>query len=360
MVVREGRRGMSISMETQGAREPGLATTRGKADVGSLAVVVDALPVGVLVVDESGQIVLANDAAVDIFGWTADQLLRRPVEDLIPEEQWSSHRDHRAEYAKNPSVRRMDQGRLLRALRADGSMVVVDAALSPVVLDGIAHVVVTVWDMTERVDAEQVARREESWRAVLDDRMRIARDLHDSVIQDLFATGLTVANVMSASDETVTAMLERVAEQLDTAIRRLREAVFQLHAHFSPDDNFQWLVRDATRVLGFEPGLTVTGDLTALTSDLLIDIEVVLRECLSNVSRHAEASEAHITVEVGDEVVVSVADNGVGLEGGGRESMGTGFRSLEERARQRGGQTLVESSPGEGTTVVWRVPLPSR
>lgn len=351
---------MSVEMERQGAGKPGLATAGGKVDVGTLALVVDALAVGVLVVDESGQIALANDAAGDIFGWTADQLLGRTVEDLIPEEQSSSHRHHRAEYARSPSVRQMEEGRLVRALRADGSVVVVEAALSPVVLDGMAHVVATVWDVTARVDAEQTARREESWRAVLDDRMRIARDLHDSVIQDLFATGLTVANVMSASDEPLTAMLERVAEQLDTAIRRLRESVFQLHAHFSPDDNFQWLVRDATRVLGFEPGLTVRGDLTALTPDLLIDIEVVLRECLSNVSRHAEASKAHISVEVEDEVVVSLVDNGVGLEGGGMASMGTGFRSLEERARQRGGRTVVESSPGNGTTVVWRVPLRSR
>lgn len=360
MVVRKGAAEMSVGMERSGTGTPRLATEGDKVGVGPLALIFDALPIGVLVVEESGRMVLANRAAGDIFGWAPEQMVGGPVENLIPEELRAIHRGHRDEYAVSPAIRPMGKGRLLRGRRSDGSSMVVEAALSPITLQGVAHVVAVVRDVTEEVDAENLARREESWRAVLDDRMRIARDLHDSVIQDLFATGLTVANVMSAAEEPVTGVLERVVSQLDTSIRRLREAVFQLHAHFSPDDDFQWLARDAARVLGFQPELIVDGDLTALTPDLLVDIEVVLRECLSNVARHAEASQAIITVGIHDgEVVVTVADNGVGMESIGRVSMGTGFRSLEERARQRGGRTAVDSSSVDGTTVSWMVPLRS-
>lgn len=360
MVVREGRRDLSTGIEGPGMGTSRRSTAGAKIDVDSLALIVDALPVGIVVVDESGRIVLANNAAADTFGWAPHQMLGRPVEDLIPEELQTTHSSQRGEYVLDPSPRPMGTGRLLRGRRSDGSTILVEAALSPIVLGGVTHVVTSIRDITEQVDAEQIARREESWRAVLDDRMRIARDLHDSVIQDLFATGLTVANIMSVSDEPVTTTLERVVTQLDTSIRRLREAVFQLHAHFSPDDNFQWLVRDATRVLGFEPKLIVRGDLSGLTPDLLVDIEVVLRECLSNVARHAQASGAIVTIGIDDrELVVKVADNGMGMVGAGQASMGTGFRSLEERARQRGGHTAVEASAEDGTTVTWRVPLRS-
>ncbi len=346
-----------------GTERPGtdalrLARQGGVLDYDSLAVTIDALPLGLLVVDESGRIVLTNTAAGEIFGWPPGRLVDRSVENLIPEDVRANHRRYRSDYAQSPSVRRMGAGRFLRCLRSDGSTLTAEVALSPIVVGGIPHVVTTVRDITEQVDAEQVARREESWRAVLDDRMRIARDLHDSVIQDLFATGLTVANLLSISEESMTGALERVISQLDTSIRRLREAVFQLHANFPPDDGFQWVVRDATRVLGFEPRLIVRGDLRLVTPDLLVDVEVVLRECLSNVARHARATETSITIEQDvDEVIVTVADNGVGMESGAAPAIGTGFRSLDERARQRGGRTSVESSPADGTNVVWRVPL---
>jgi signal transduction histidine kinase len=185
--------------------------------------------------------------------------------------------------------------------------------------------------------------------------MRIARDLHDSVIQELFAAGLTLAGIEASVgapfDETITEVIER----LDGGMRRLREAVFGLHGRRGARD-IPILVKEAGRILGFEPDLTVVGDEVEMPDALWGDIDKVIRECLTNVARHSGATEASVRVSLTpDEVTVKVTDNGRGLEG--RSESGTGFRSLEERAATRGGVLEVGESAAGGATISWRVPV---
>jgi signal transduction histidine kinase len=211
------------------------------------------------------------------------------------------------------------------------------------------------------VALELAGRRRDAERlALLEDRDRIARDLHDTVIQRLFATAMTL---MSASKITqrrdVAVRVQRAVDDLDDTIRQIRSTIFALQT--PPDDqglrNRLHQVADAaTENLGFAPSVRLDGLLdTAVPDEIGEHLVAVAREALSNVARHARAGEAHLAVDVRDEeVVLRVEDDGVGIPEGGRRS---GLRNMAERAEGLGGSFQTRPRPGGGTLLVWRAPL---
>ncbi len=203
------------------------------------------------------------------------------------------------------------------------------------------------------------ALRDQSMIAVLEDRDRIARDLHDLVIQRLFATGLQLQGIHRLVDPDVQERVGRAVEDIDATIRDLRAAIFALHhqpGHRSLRADVQSLVAEYAESLGFRPRLTCAGPLdTAVPVTVRPQILAAIRESLSNVVRHAQASEVTVDVIVADgEVVTRVADNGVGFDAGHRQS---GLRNLQERANTLGGTVLVQSNQPHGTVLELRAPL---
>uniref|UniRef100_UPI003221C3D8 GAF domain-containing sensor histidine kinase n=1 Tax=Intrasporangium sp. TaxID=1925024 RepID=UPI003221C3D8 len=208
-------------------------------------------------------------------------------------------------------------------------------------------------------------RRNRSTMALLEDRERIARDMHDHVIQRLFATGLSLQSAMPLTIHPV--VRERVLEavdDLDTAIKDIRHTIFELHRAGTGSGDMSDAVAELHAVtldyldaLGFAPELTVEGRIDALGGDLRRDVVAVLREGLANAARHAHASRVRARVTVGSHVTVQVQDDGVGLS---RDALRSGLANLAHRAGQRGGALEVVGQPGEGTTLTWRVPRPSR
>lgn len=200
--------------------------------------------------------------------------------------------------------------------------------------------------------------------AVLADRDRIARDLHDVVIQRLFATGLMLQSAVrrAAGAEIEDRLLGAVAD-LDTTIRDIRSAIFEL-SHDGPATALPAQIRDIAAIalptLGLRPDVVLEGPLESAVPDALRpDILAILMESLSNAARHA--SPTHIDVHVCIEgsgpdacVVIRVRDNGRGFAVPDHES---GLRNMRQRALARGGTFTVESVPGEGTLVCWRAPL---
>jgi signal transduction histidine kinase len=202
--------------------------------------------------------------------------------------------------------------------------------------------------------------------ATLEDRERIARDLHDTVIQRLFAVGLGLqATLRLVDDPAVTNRLMTAVDDLDITVRDIRAAIFELHAsRLSGTSVRQQLIQlsvESARGLGFDPTVRFDGPIdTAVTESLADELFAVVREALSNVAKHAHATAAEISIDVRDSTLgVRIADNGVGYELAARR--GQGIENLTARATRLGGGFEITGTDGvdHGTTVTWRVPLPT-
>ena len=205
--------------------------------------------------------------------------------------------------------------------------------------------------------AQAVVDREEL--AVISDRERIARDLHDVVIQRLFATGLQLQGVASlVGDPAIGTRLERAVDELDLTIKAIRGTIFELQLRQTDSlrAEIRSLVREYVPVLGFSPAVLTSGPIdTAVPMQVREQLLPVLREAVSNVARHALADHAQIEVHVSDrDLRLSVVDDGIGVAGDAAES---GLRNVRRRAAGLGG--FVELTPNEprGTALVWQVPL---
>jgi len=205
--------------------------------------------------------------------------------------------------------------------------------------------------------AQAIADRAEL--AIVTDRDRIARDLHDLVIQRLFATGLQLQGARRfAGSEEVMQRIDTAVADLDLTIRDIRTTIFELqNAHrFSVRVDLSVLTKEYAPVLGFTPTVRTSGPVdTAISSDLGEQVRAVLREALANVARHAEASTTVVELEVTDgDATLRVADDGVGL---GDDLHESGLCNLRQRAVERNGMLRFYPNQPRGTVLEWRVPL---
>ncbi len=206
------------------------------------------------------------------------------------------------------------------------------------------------------------ARRYAEQVTMLHDRERIARDLHDLVIQRLYATGMSLQGALPLiARPEVTERVSRAVDALDDTIGEIRSAIFALQARHDitrPGLRGQLLgiADEMTGPLGFAPSLSLSSGLDEqVPPGIAAQGMHVLREALSNAARHAAASRVDVTVEAGRDLVVVVRDNGSGMQDSTRRS---GLANLAERARQLGGTLHVGAADGGGTELRWQVPLP--
>jgi signal transduction histidine kinase len=237
--------------------------------------------------------------------------------------------------------------------RKDGRPVYSTTEIEP--LQSFAAQAAIAMELAERRrDAEEIA--------VLKDRDRIARDLHDLAIQRLFATGMTLQSAgRFIEHEEAAERVVRAVDDLDETIKIIRSTIFGLRARDGGAGTglrarVVRAVGEATPVLGFAPSVRMEGlvdtDVPQETADHVI---AVLSEALTNIARHSGAHRADVALETdGREVRLTVADNGRGIPSGGRRS---GLRNMAERAEQLGGSLRVDCPEGGGTTLVWLVPV---
>ena len=195
--------------------------------------------------------------------------------------------------------------------------------------------------------------------AVLEDRERIARDLHDKVIQRLFAAGMVLQTMVPVPGREETSnRIHDVVDELDLTIREIRSTIFALQ---TPSQrglrvSIFAVVDGARELLGFSPELHIDGPVDTLVSEKTAEhMLAVLQETLSNVAQHAGASQVSVVVEAGADVVVRVTDNGKGLPTSPPE--GRGLRNLRYRAGTMGGELMAARLDTGGTVVEWRVPV---
>ena len=449
---------------------------------------IDSAPDGLVIVDESGQILLANRQAEDMFGYHRDQLLGQPVELLLPSEIRDEHQAHRRSYQAAPRTRTMGSGLRLEAIRRNDSRFPVEISLSPLVgEDGRALVIAAVRDITERVEAEALDREirhgldvvedgvfmfdaatlrfryvnegavaqvgysrtellgmtpvdlkpeftDASFRQLLEplltaetssvhlttlhrhrdgtsfpveiflqspspthgedqacvalvrdirerldqeqelasalqqasllaDRERMARDMHDTVIQELFASGMALQATTTTIDNQETAdRIMAVVDSIDLAIKQIRGTIFDLRTNQAPGRDVEGqlhAVAESTReALGFRPSIAIAGDVSDVPERIIDHLLPTMREALANTARHAEASRVEVEIETDDQnLVLRVVDNGVGLpdEAAGR-GQGQGLRNMQDRAVALGGSCRIAAHEFGGTEVLWRVP----
>ncbi|HEY0638063.1 MAG TPA: GAF domain-containing protein [Pseudonocardiaceae bacterium] len=198
--------------------------------------------------------------------------------------------------------------------------------------------------------------------AVHADRDRIARDLHDHVIQRLFAIGLVMQGVQrQVAGGPAHERLGRAIEQLDHTISEIRTTILQLHSPTDRPDNglrhrLLQAVTDLTAAAEIKPTVRMSGPVdTVVPPEVGEHVEAVLREAVSNAVRHAGAGQLVVTVDVADDLTVEVVDDGVGMPAHVGRS---GLRNVEHRAESLGGELRLVRAGDHGTRLIWRVPLP--
>src|SRR5581483_9420600 len=201
--------------------------------------------------------------------------------------------------------------------------------------------------------------------ALAEDRERIAADLHDTVIQRLFATGLALEASRRLASPELGGRLDQAVADLDETIKQIRSAIFALEAPRLPGRGLRSelvaLATEAAATLGFEPHIRLDGPLDSAVDSAVGDhLLATLREALANVARHARATLVDVDVFVNGtgELLVCVTDDGVGPLRSERVG-GNGLANIARRAEAYGGEMVLEPAPGgQGARLTWRVPGP--
>jgi two-component system CheB/CheR fusion protein len=324
---------------------------------------IDTAPDGFVVVDEGGLIVFANQTVEHLFGFEPKELLGSPVSLLIPERFHGVHSDHRTSYMKDPRVRPMGLGLDLVGRRKDGSEFPVEISLSPLKTPERTLYTAIVRDISERKTMEDERLSLEMQLETERERDRIAMDLHDGIMQDIYASSLGLELALGAGDASAETIegIERVIDQLQTVVRNIRSYIFDLRprefngnlseAVSSLAHEFQQNSQVATEVeisASAEPSLA-----TSLT------VYNIAHESLSNIQRHAQAELVKIKLAVNEgSGHLLIVDDGVGFELGSDQGQShRGLRNMFARARSIEGELELDSSPGNGTRLSLRFPL---
>jgi signal transduction histidine kinase len=209
-----------------------------------------------------------------------------------------------------------------------------------------------------------IARSDQQRVALLEDRDRIARDLHDHVIQQLFAIGLSLEGLASTvgPNHAVAEKLRERVDDIDRTIRQIRTSIFELRgplggqAANGPRQRLVEISTELSTALGFSPRIAFSGNLdSALDGALADDAVACVREALTNVAKHAKARAVEVDVSVAaGELAITVLDDGVGIANTGRSS---GLANLRARAEGYGGSFSVGERATGGTQLLWKAPL---
>lgn len=309
-----------------------------------------------------------NSGAAEQSGYDRDTLLAMTFRDITPQ-----YTDHEIRVMLAPLVSGETEALQFLTVerRRDGVDIPVEIVLQTqdtTEPGATRSFVAIVRDVRERLETEERLWQAQQELRLVEDHERIARDLHDTVIQQLFASGMTLQGASTRIKEPAVAdRVAAVVDDLDRTIREIRSVIFGLQtlgtATGGRRTEILEIAAENRAILGFAPRVRFDGPAETITDDIASHLLPTLREALANVARHADASSVAVTIEVGDRVVMRVDDNGVGIPertiatGNGN---GNGLRNMVERATHLGGCCTVRARPEGGTTIEWSVPSDAR
>ncbi len=334
---------------------------RAAAAQAELATIVNSSSDAIFSTSVEGRITNWNPAAEELFGFSSVEILGEHITALVPGHASAILEELLGAASEGQQHEALDT----RWRRRDSREVDVAVSISSL-KDSVGNLIgfsLIVRDSSERKHAENELRLLRDHSVLADDRERIARDLHDHVIQRLFAAGLGLQSSLAWVSEAKAH--ERISESvdiLDEIIREIRNTIFSLAARDRYDATLRSQVLEAVQqtvtALGFEPLVEFIGQVDAdVPSPIIPHVVACVREALSNVARHARASSALVQLDVSANMLkVTVSDDGVGI---GAHTRSSGLGNLADRARLLGGTFEISNMATGGTRVEWIVPIES-
>jgi PAS domain S-box-containing protein len=333
-----------------------------EADAERVRQLLDSTHDGMFIFDgDSLHFTYVNQGAIEQVGYQREQLLSMTPLHIAPE---FTEPQFRALLAPLVGGEAVSTQYLTVHRRSDGTDIPVEVMLQVEQVSEPGRprsFVATVRDVRERIESEERLRETERELHTLEDHERIARDLHDIVIQQLFASGMTLQGVWSRiKDPDVAQRVATVVDDLDGTIREIRSVIFGLQSFGGGRrglrDEVMSIVSESAEHLMAQPCVAFDGPVDAIKPEIATQLLASLREALSNVARHAHASSVNVTLAAGDdEVLLRVVDDGVGI-GNTADRSGSGLRNLAQRAEDLGGRFDVHESSEGGTILEWTVP----
>ena len=326
----------------------------------------------ILGTDQEGEITFANQAAYGLLGYSQAELIGKNVDQLLPFAVQDRHHDLRNQFLADPQSRLpAESGRELTAWHKDGHAIPVDIRLGYLQTDNNVLVIVVMNDISARKIAEERLRQTQNqlWEnqravAVIEERQRLARDLHDSVSQSLHSVNLLSETLTSAlakgNSERSLQLSERVQEGARQALKEARLMLYQLQPS-KPEIEVDLLRDIETRLSSVErrAGVKATvildgsvDDYPAMWKENLFWITI---EALNNALKHAQARNIKIIIRSRTQSLeLEIMDDGIGFDAARIYSGGMGLRNMRERAELLGGQLSFKSAPGMGTSVIFQ------
>ncbi|HLB23632.1 MAG TPA: PAS domain S-box protein [Dehalococcoidia bacterium] len=325
----------------------------------------EAAPDGIVVVDTKGCIVLANERAEKLFGFSREELVGSGVDMLLPQALRPHHASHRESYMNRPGTRPMGTNLQLLAQRRDGSEFPVEISLSPFSSGGETLVVSIVRDITDR---RRLEAEREQLKAIADmerERQRIAMDLHDGIIQSIYAVGLNLesaaADVESRPEDAVV-QVNRAIDRLNDTIIDLRSYILDLQpARYGGDllESLHGLVVEFRANSLIDTAVEIAVGLPRLLEEQEAAIFHIAQEALNNARKHSRATQLSLQLRgIDGTVKLVIEDNGSGFDpGADLPEEHRGMRNMLSRAASVGGMLRVETAPGAGTNVMVEMPV---
>jgi PAS domain S-box-containing protein len=323
----------------------------------TLQMLIKASPLAVIAHDIDANVQIWNPAAERIFGWSEQEVLGHPYP-LVPEDKQDEFRANLKRSLRGEAL----AGQETRRLNKDGTLIDVGIWTGPLV-DGGAIIIVA--DITERKRAQEILLQQMQDLAVLDERNRLAREIHDSLAQE-FTAIIWQVNAAEGTMEgkQVSESLGRVRDLAKEGLAEARRSVWDLRAGIlegrTLGQGLQQEMEKVTEGGEIQTSFDLSGEERALTPGLEGALLRICQESLANVLKHANATQVKLALSYDDsQVRLAIRDNGVGFDPATPKTRGrdSGGFNMRERARLLGGELTAQSEPGHGTLVEAILPL---
>jgi PAS domain S-box-containing protein len=329
----------------------------------------------IITIDSQERILIFNAAAELMFGYPTQQALTMTLSHLIPQALRAGHHAHVEAFSKSgDTARKMGAKLVLRGLRASGEEFPLDASISRAASDGKMYMTVILRDLTKQVNAQNELDRARtelrelsiaSQTAREEEKSRISRELHDELGQNLTALKMDLSWLETHTANDVAARAVRIRAMqgvLDSTVVATRRIAADLRPMMLDDLGLkaalEWLTQDFSRRTSVPCALAIGDDLLDLDASVQSALYRAVQECLTNITRHSQATQVKIETHVGQtDVQLQIHDNGIGMDDEARSKRGSfGLIGMRERIYILGGKVAIVSQLGQGTHVTIDLP----